>query len=712
MSQRPLSSFELEQCLENCLDAVLSTRRTAEAPASELSAFTRRQQEFVLHWLDVIVSSNSEMGFQFVSHVPEALRLLPVPEVEKWIIHFMDVYDREGLYPGSAAVRGVGLFAQECRIESMAVDFSSIVRVLEHFIRGLSGRGLKLEAGEHVFTDTGHIYLPARLAVFVSEKMNFRLYKATAAHLWAQTQFGTFRSTRNGTGLMKVCAGFPQRTRACRLLNALETVRLNACIERELPGLYLEMMALQRELAPIEYPPQWQPSLHRLRKPAATVQDTVDELRRLFSCRQTPPAAFCFQGDLRLEDTETAMRGRQQQEKRAFRLWLRQIALDLKAVEAARETGSAVRFAASWERAPDPQQEMSLVLQFDGTPIDPPDDMQLLSRSILQDFGEIPHDYLMPAGDAAYPGTSRPADLPSNVWEGSYHEEGAHLYNEWDFRRQHYRKDWCVLREIDVHPSDEPYVDEVLRRYSGLISELRKTFEMLRGEDRIARKQSNGDDVDLDAVVEAYADMHAGMEMSERLFTKRRNLERSMAVVFMVDMSGSTKGWINDAERQALVMLCEALELLGDRYAVYGFSGITRKRCELYRVKRFDESYGEAVKRRISGIRPQDYTRMGVIIRHLTDMLEKIEARTKLLITLSDGKPDDYDGYRGEYGVEDTRQALIEAKYRGIHPFCITIDKEAHEYLPRMFGAVNYVVIDEVNKLPMKVADIYRKLTT
>ena len=104
---------------------------------------------------------------------------------------------------------------------------------------------------------------------------------------------------------------------------------------------------------------------------------------------------------------------------------------------------------------------------------------------------------------------------------------------------------------------------------------------------------------------------------------------------------------------------------------------------------------------------------MGFAIRHLTHLLNEVEARTKLLITLSDGKPDDYfDGYRGKYGIEDTRQALIEAKRQGIHPFCITIDREGQEYLPHMYGAVNYTVIDEVRKLPLKVADIYRKLTS
>jgi nitric oxide reductase NorD protein len=200
--------------------------------------------------------------------------------------------------------------------------------------------------------------------------------------------------------------------------------------------------------------------------------------------------------------------------------------------------------------------------------------------------------------------------------------------------------------------------------------------------------------------------------MSDRVLVKLKKHERDVAVVFMVDMSGSTKGWINEAERESLVLLCEALEILGDRYAIYGFSGLTRKRCELYRIKAFSESYDEHVRERIAGIQPQDYTRMGVVIRHLTQLFRQIEARTKLLVTLSDGMPDDYDGYRGRYGIEDTRKALIEAKHEGIHPFCITIDNEARDYLPHMYGAVNYVLVDRVARLPFKVSDIYRQLTT
>jgi nitric oxide reductase NorD protein len=177
-------------------------------------------------------------------------------------------------------------------------------------------------------------------------------------------------------------------------------------------------------------------------------------------------------------------------------------------------------------------------------------------------------------------------------------------------------------------------------------------------------------------------------------------------------MSGSTQGWINDAERESLILLCEVLEILGDQYAIYGFSGWARKRCDIYKVKQFNEPYDENVQGKIAAIDAQDYTRMGVAIRHLSSLLNQVEAKTRILITLSDGRPEDYGEYRGKYGIEDTRMALLEAKQSGIHSFCITIDKQGLEYLPHMYGAANYAVIDEVEKLPLKVADIYRKLTT
>ena len=365
---------------------------------------------------------------------------------------------------------------------------------------------------------------------------------------------------------------------------------------------------------------------------------------------------------------------------------------------------------------PDQPQGFSYELELDGNSAIPNDETQSLIDSIIQDHGEIPEDYLVAAGSGAYhvwQAQQQEEQDPDDVWKGTYHEEGAFLYDEWDCTRQAHRKNWCALREKEVQPDyDSEFFDHTLNKYRGLGKTLRRTFEAMRDENKVMKRQPDGENLDIDALVSALADVRSGMELSSRIYTRAHRAERNIAVIFMVDMSGSTRGWINTAQREALILLCEALQSLGDRYAIYGFSGMTRKRCELYRIKTFEDHYDDEVRARIAAIEAQDYTRMGVTIRHLTHLFRDVQARTKLLITLSDGKPDDYDSYHGEYGIEDTRMSLFEARLEGIHPFCITIDEEARDYLPHLYGHANYVVIDDVKKLPYKISDIYRKLTT
>jgi nitric oxide reductase NorD protein len=319
----------------------------------------------------------------------------------------------------------------------------------------------------------------------------------------------------------------------------------------------------------------------------------------------------------------------------------------------------------------------------------------------------------VPAGPGAWQPTDRQGDEAGREDALTSHREPHRRYDEWDWRRRAYRRGWCHLFEVDLAPGDPDYVAKVSLRNTAAIRQIRRRFEMLRGEDRLLGRQPEGEEVDVDALVEAVGDAASGSEPSARLFCRRIRNERSLAAMFMVDMSGSTKGWVNDAEREALVMLCEALETLGDAYAIYGFSGWTRTRCDIYPVKRFDEAYDAAVRARIAAIEAKDYTRMGVAIRHLTQLLAAQPARHRLLVTLSDGRPDDFgDEYRGHYGIEDTRRALQEAHCRGVRSYCVTIDRHGADYLPRLYGPAHYTVLDDAQKLPLKVADIYRRLTT
>ncbi|MGF1613014.1 MAG: hypothetical protein ACFCVA_03630 [Gammaproteobacteria bacterium] len=709
--RRALNAHELEERLDVYLDPVLSSRRTAGGPARSLAALPRHQQDFVLHWVEVICRTSAEMAFQIAAQAARAFGAMEERAVEAWIVRAIDVYDTAGLHPAVAALGEIDHFARELQAKARAVVFEDVVGVLDHFVHGLSGRKLRIEWGEETYTDTEALFLPAMVTRFPALEDNFLLYKAMVVHQWAQCWYGTYQAD-----LPAALARYPNPERARQLFHALEALRLNACIARVLPGLYRRFEILSERLQIPLVPRGWEGYAHKLSAATASVDLTLELLGEVFA-GATLPRRLPFYGQLKPERAAEVRATRLAREKMLFREMLlrlsRQQRLPEDETEAASRPGSARRFALRRVAEADRQESFRLDLQLDGRPVAPPVEMRGLMESIIQDLGDIPEEYLLAAGEGPYHMRAlAESEEPSDPWSGTYHEEGALFYNEWDCKRKHYRKGWCVLREIDVHAHSPIFVAQTFAKYRGLVQNIRRTFEVLRGEQKILKRQIHGDDVDIDAVVEAHADVMSGLEMSERLFTKLRKVERSIAVMFMVDMSGSTKGWINDAERESLVLLCEALEVLGDRYAVYGFSGWTRKRCELYRVKRFDEPYNDEVKGRIGGIQPRDYTRMGVTIRHLSRLLEAEDARTKLLITLSDGKPDDFDGYRGEYGIEDTRMALIEAKRSGIHPFCITIDKEGHDYLPHMYGAVNYTLVDDVRKLPLRVSDIYRRLTT
>ena len=706
---QPLTAVQLE----DRLDIHMISLGAAEEPARALAEFSRQQQDFVLHWVSIVTRTSSGMALNFVSHVCPALRLMDADGVEAWLLACMDIYDTRGLHPAVVAFRDVEGFARDYKARSTGVSFEDVVNVLEVFVHGLNGRRLKLECGDHCYTDTETLFLPACVSRYPDREENFQLYKAMVVHLWAQTWFGSWRIE-----LREVLGRYADPDAALACFHALETMRLDACIRDTLPGVYRHLLRFRAD-SPVELNKDWQAAAERLSQPGAKLEDTLLWLQRLAAGKL--PDSVIYQGVMRPEAVEKVRAARLQADKQAFRMHMLHMQDGLREEadeqdDEAREVNEDGEVRLPFElrivEADDEANGVMFEMQLDGRPIEPPDDVKGTMASIFQDLGEIPEEYLYAAGDGAYHAEAVEQRNVEDVWKGTYHEEGAFLYNEWDYERQNYRKNWTVLRELDVAPVEDNFVGDTLIKYRGLSASLRRTFEALRGEDKMLKKQPYGENVDIDALVEAYADTTMGLEMSDRLFTKKHKLERNIAVMFMVDMSGSTKGWINDAERESLVLLCESLETLGDRYAIYGFSGMTRKRCEVYRVKRFDEPYDETVRGRISGIKPKDYTRMGVTIRHLCHLLKQVEARTKLLITLSDGKPDDYDTYRGAYGIEDTRQALIEARREGIHSFCITIDTEAKDYLPHMYGAVNYTVIDEVRKLPLKVSDIYRRLTT
>jgi len=293
-------------------------------------------------------------------------------------------------------------------------------------------------------------------------------------------------------------------------------------------------------------------------------------------------------------------------------------------------------------------------------------------------------------------------------------------YDEWDYQIGDYRKGWCTVRETTVKAGSARFADKTLASNSALISAVRREFQMFKPERlKVEKKQTDGDEIDLDAIVESYSEIKAGIPMIEgRVYTRRNKIQRDVSTAFLMDLSGSTQGWIIDTEKKALIIMCEALEAIGDRYAIYGFSGASRNDVKFYVVKDFDDEYGDMIKGRIGHMSSLMQNRDGAAIRHATLRLEGLGSKTKLLIVVSDGHPLDEiprpgePMYQGEYSIQDTRIALKEARMKGIRPFCVTVDKKATDYIATMYADVNYTIIDNVAKLPERMPAIYRKLST
>jgi nitric oxide reductase NorD protein len=293
-----------------------------------------------------------------------------------------------------------------------------------------------------------------------------------------------------------------------------------------------------------------------------------------------------------------------------------------------------------------------------------------------------------------------PDDEPPDAW-----------LDEWDHRHRAYRQRRCRLFLRELPADDADFVREVRQRQAPLIRELRRRFEALRPADAVQLRVADGEDIDLDALVLEESERLAGIPPDGRTYRRRRRDERSLAALFLVDMSGSTWGWVNDVEREALVMLGEALKALGDDYAIFGFSGFTHRRCDFYRIKDFGDRWDVLAQARVSAVEAKESTRLGAPIRYAARLLAAAPARHRLLMVISDGQPDDRDdGYRGPYGIEDTRHALQEAKRRGIHTHCITVDRHGADYLPHLFGKGGFTVIDDPRRLPLRIASIYARL--
>ncbi|HSE87690.1 MAG TPA: VWA domain-containing protein [Candidatus Binatia bacterium] len=352
------------------------------------------------------------------------------------------------------------------------------------------------------------------------------------------------------------------------------------------------------------------------------------------------------------------------------------------------------------------------------------------------------------------------AQLPSESAdpEGSLvrDEPFSYLYPEWDFRSGGLRQSWCRVREKIMEEGTSDFYTETLAEHHPLVAQVTSRFEHFLPElFRKVKRRYDGEDIDLDGLIERVVDRRSGSVPAEKIYWRRERTQRDVAVALLLDMSATTNEYVEleaakayrpagpgaqaysdylqriaagidergkplrrrtiEIEKQAAIILIQALEKIGDSYALYAFSGSGRAEVEFYVVKDFRERLSQQVARRIDRLSPAHATRMGAAIRHAIRKLDRVDANTRLLFLISDGRPYDRDYGRDaedrEYAVQDTRQALLEAVRRKIRPFCLTIDREGEDYLRKMCEAIPYEVVTKVEELPIRLVTAYPKLT-
>lgn len=307
-------------------------------------------------------------------------------------------------------------------------------------------------------------------------------------------------------------------------------------------------------------------------------------------------------------------------------------------------------------------------------------------------------------------------DLPSAAADDMALGPGEHL-PEWDWKAGVLRPAHCSVQRM-VSRETTPFTPDA--RLRATARQVRRRLEVLRAAPLRAHAQPDGDELDLDAWVRHATDAGAWHSESPAVWQRRVRAERSLATLLLADLSLSTDAHVGgpgapmrviDVIRDALYVFGEALAAGGDTFEMLGFSSVRRNNVRIQHLKGFDDAWAAPTRARIAAIKPGYYTRMGAAIRHATERLAARPERQRLLLLLTDGKPNDLDIYEGRYGLEDTRHAVQQARARGLTPFAVTIDDAAHDYLPYLFGQQGYALVHRPRDLALRLAAVYAQIT-
>jgi nitric oxide reductase activation protein len=726
----------------------------------------------ILQIVRKVAESDGESALAAFKSSPGALRKVSIGQFEEWVEQGIRQSET-----GSAKARR-SYFALETRGSNehlqesrLGLPLEKVQAILRMYVEALTGKEVEIVPlsampQESRIGDGKTIHLPATIAEFDDDEMDFRLFKVLAAHGAGQIEFGTFeRDTRGlrasyrdlaelysasadaldafslagyiedvkkgekalpdgqtprskkilpkGSDYRAVLSVFPEPRLARKIFGTMENARIDDHLRRTYRGLRKDLDLMQdylRRSRPyiFDLPMHQVPAelLFQITLCGGATDDARQFYGQIVSEIETVIEAYLVSDDATVADSLMAT-------SRVYALFQNITPEQTSEVESD-TTESKSEFAYDDKNAAEAVTEDQKREQQKNAQ----DISDLFSAwNSLDDEGE-PDDL---QGSEAWSQN----EMPEQALEA---DDIAFAYDEWDRELNDYRVGWSRVIEKKVKQGDRNFVELTRSRYRGAISSIRHQFQLMKPENltRINR-ELDGEDYDLNALVDFVIDRRADGRQSENIYTKRLRKQRDVAVSLLLDQSSSTARTITrnplqpythpgrriiEIEKEGLVLMSEALEAVGDVYSINGFTSEGRRNVKFYIVKDFDEKYSEEIERRIGGITFQNNTRLGAAIRHAAAKLLKQESRTKLLIILTDGRPYDHDYGDARYAREDVREALLEAKTHGITPFCVTVDRESESELRDLYGDVGYTIIDDVLSLPERMPNIYRRLTS
>jgi hypothetical protein len=696
-----------------------------------------------------------------------ALRTVSIDQLEQWARRGLELHAKDARARRSYFALETRTSYDALRSGDNGLALDTVKHLLVLYIEGLTGNEVEISPLAAVplesrIADGRTIQLPSLVAEFGDDDLDFRLYKVLAAYAAGQIEFGTYNqgtselcavfatlaelyspnnsATRDAFAVADemivpdsdgeqtgkhVCPAdvsyrtilnlFPQTQLARRIFGTLENSRIDRKLRSKYRGLARDLDLIREHLrrsrpSVLELPATLVPFelLFQTTLLGGATDDARNYYSQVVSELETITSEYLSQNTATVADSLLAT-------SRVYSLFqtltpqdeaTQQVEIQEEPSDSDEQNSIA---SESFNRGADRKQERR--------------DARELFTAWNDPNREGEPDQL--AGAEAW----MEGELPEQAIEEG---EVAYNYDEWDRELTDHRLGWCRVIEKRVKQGDQKFVEETRERHKGVISSIRYQFQLMKPEELTrVTNELDGEEFDLNAVIDYVIDRRAanvgGGHQSERLYTKRLRRRRDVAVSFLLDQSSSTARTIGrhplqpytrpgrriiEIEKEGLVLMSEALEAVGDTYSINGFTSEGRRNVKFYVVKDFDEKYSDEVKRRIGGIGFQNNTRLGAAIRHATARLAKQEARTRLLIVLSDGRPYDHDYGDARYAREDTREALRQAKNQGITPFCITIDRESEAELRDLYGEIGYTIIDDVLSLPERMPGIYRRLTT